>query len=424
MGSQFATLPEHFRNHGYLTSAVGFVYHDVDDFKSWSLGHWRPPTSEMLENHGKGPRDGLPGRIRGQWQSPEALNLIRERWERLQAAGFTERDLEDPRVERQARGPAVESADVKDEAYHGGQVASKTIEIIHSLSKDEPFFLAAGFIDTHLPFWAPKRFWDLYDRDSLVMPGFLEPPQGSPEWAMGDSEPAQYYTTHGYERSWTPSVEESLELLHGRFAVLSFFDHLVGRILLALEQAGHAENTMVVLTSDHGFHEGEHGYWGKHNLWDRSLQVPLILHLPGAMEQEERVSGLTEHVDIYPTLCELAGLPLPGEFLQGLSMLHLLSNPRAEGKVAVFAHRKPMWHDRIKAYDIAHSVRTQQYRLTRYLDESGRNLYTELFDYAKDSEERYNFAQDPQYAAVLSDLVELLNVYLLTLHNSCHKPLS
>jgi len=408
MGPGFFPLPEYFRSHGYETFAAGFVYHDVDDPQSWSLGHWRPPTSEMRKEHAEGTRDGLPSRLRGQYQSPEAVQLIRDRWEALQAAGYTVKDLEEEYIARQARGPAVDAGDVEDEAYHGGQVAEKTVEMLRSLPKDKPFFVAAGFIDPHLPFWAPRKYWDLYDRGSLTLPVFREPPAGSPEWAMGDSEAAQYYTTHGYDKPWRASDEESLELLHGRYAVISYFDNLVGKLLTALDEAGHTDDTIVVLTSDHGFHDGEHGYWGKHNVWDRSLQVPLVIRLPKSSRKTGRVGGLTEHVDVYPTLCDLARLPRPEGFLEGASLASLVETPRSEFKKAVFAHRKHMWHDRIKAYDIANTVRTQRYRLTRYLDASGSPLYTELFDYQEDSEERYNFAEDPQYADALGELGKLL----------------
>jgi iduronate 2-sulfatase len=408
MGPTFATLPEHFRNHGYETAAAGFVFHDVDDPTSWSLGHWRPTASEMQNDQYRNARDGLPARLRGRWQSTEAVQLIRKRWKALQAAGYTEKDLEVERVGRAARGPAVEAADVGDEAYHGGQVAAHVAELLPTLPNGKPFFVAVGFIDAHLPFLSPRKYWDLYDRDALTLPAFREPPEGSPEWAMGDSEPAQYYTTHGYEQPWRASDEESLELLHGRCAVISYFDALVGRILDALKTSGHAENTIVVLTSDHGFHDGEHGYWGKHNLWDLSLQTPLIVRLPKADGRTGRVSGLTEHVDIYPTLSELASLPLPEGFIEGASMARLFDAPDSEFKRAVFAHRKHMWHDRIQAYDIAHSVRIHRYRLTRYLDEAATPIYTELFDFQDDPESRLNFANDPAYAGTLRELDTLL----------------
>jgi arylsulfatase A-like enzyme len=409
MGPDFEPLPGHFRRNGYETFAAGFVYHDVDDPGSWSLGHWRPTHDEMRKEHAEGTRDGLPSRLRGQYQSPEAVQLIRDRWAALVAAGYTADDLEDEYIARQARGPAVDAGDVEDEAYHGGQVAAKTVEMLQSLPKDKPFFVAAGFIDPHLPFWAPKKYWDLYDRNKLTLPAFRKPPAGSPEWAMGDSEPAQYYTTFGYDKPWIASDEQSLELLHGRYAVLSYFDNLVGKMLDALEKAGHADDTIVVLTSDHGFHDGEHGYWGKHNCWDKSFQVPLMIRLPKSCRQTGRVGGLTEHVDVYPTLCDVAGLPQPVGFLEGASMASLLESPQPEFKKAVFANRKHMWHDRIKAYDMAHTVRTKRYRLTRYVDAEGVPIYLELFDYQKDPEERNNHVDEPEYAEALKELNKLLD---------------
>lgn len=408
MGPSFRSLPQQFREQGYETAAAGFVYHDAEDPPSWSLGHWRPKRSEMRADYAAGMKDGLPAGLRGDWQSEEAVALIHERWKQLQDAGFTEKDLEQPHIARRARGPAVDAADVPDEAYHGGQVTAHACEMLQSFSKDQPFFLALGFIDTHLPFWAPSKYWELYDRGSLTLPPFREPPENSPEWAMGDSEPAQYYTTHGYEEPWRASDAESLELLHGRYAVLSYFDALVGRVLSALEEAGHAENTIVVLTSDHGFHDGEHGYWGKHNVWDMSFRVPLIIRMPKAERQVGRVGGLTEHVDVYPGLCELAGVPKPEGFLEGTSLAPVVAQPRDDFKRAVFGHRKHMWHDRIQAYDIANTVRTDRYRLTQYLLESGEMLYEELFDYHDDPEERRNFATHPQYTTALREMRELL----------------
>jgi len=409
MGPHFASLPQHFKNQGYETSAVGFVFHDEEDPPSWSMGHWRPPTSEMLEGASIGFRDGLPARIRGQWQGSESLQLIRERWERLQKEGFTPVDLEDPQVERAARGPAVDAAPVDDRAYHGGQVAARAVQLIRDLPNDKPFFLAAGFIDSHLPFWAPQKYWDLYDRRRLSLPAFRDLPAGSPAWAMGDSEPAQYYTTHGYEKPWRANEDQSLELLHGRYAVLSYFDALVGTLLSALKDTGKDSDTIVILTSDHGFHEGEHGYWGKHNLWERSLHVPLLIKPVFGDLKAIRIKGLTEHVDVYPTLCAMAGVPSPSQLQEGISLVPLLEGSADEMKSAVFAHRKPMWHDRIQAYDMAHTVRTSRYRFTRYLDASQELVHSELFDYAVDPEEKRNFSSATDYAAAKAEVEGLLD---------------
>jgi arylsulfatase A-like enzyme len=301
----------------------------------------------------------------------------------------------------------VEGFDGEDECYYDGQVTRKAIEYLDETDVATPFFLTVGYVNAHTPFMAPKKYWDLYDRSALRLPKNLEVPEGSPEWASGDSEPAQYYTQDGYTKPWRANREQSLELLHGRYAAISYFDAQVGRLLEELQRRDLYNDTLIVVTSDHGFHEGEHGYWGKHNLWDVSMQVPLLMRIPGMSEKGIRIKALTEHVDIYPTLCELAGLPAP-EFLEGTSLVPLIEQPDRPWKQAVFAHRKHMWHDRLQAYAFADSVRTHTHRLNVYLDGEGKEIYVELFDYVADPLESVNFADDPAHADVKRALSALL----------------
>lgn len=410
LGSQFATIPEHFRNHGYQTGAAGLVFHDVPDPASWSLGHYKPTSDELYGPERAALAEGIPRDLWHRWQMPESFAQVRERWEALKAAGYTEADLGEGHISRRARGPAVEAYEgpLGDLAYNGGHIARHTVQTLKNLPKDEPFFWVAGFIDPHFPFMSPKKYWDLYDRAELRLPPFRQPPEGTTDWAMGDCEAAQYYTRTGYEEPWLPTDEESLEMLHGRLAVLSYYDALVGQILDTLDAEGLADDTIVVFISDHGFHDGEHGYWGKHNVWDKSLLAPLMIRMPRDRRTTGRVDGLTEHADVYPTLCDLAGLPTPEGFIEGDSFATLVDSPADEFKEAVFAHRRHQWHDRIQAYDVADTVRTKRYRLTRYLDEDGNAILTELFDYDEDPHETRNWADDPAYATARKDLESLL----------------
>jgi len=244
---------------------------------------------------------------------------------------------------------------------------------------------------------------------------FRQPPSGSPKWVSGDYEPAQYSTRNGYEKPRRADEEQSRELMHGHYASISYIDAQVGRILEALKVRNLYENTLVVLTSDHGFHDGEHGYWGKHNLWDASLSVPLLIRLAGGHHDSitsdkaigSHVTALTEHVDIYPTLCDLCGLAKP-DWLEGDSLLPLIEDPGRPWKQAVFAHRKHMWHDRLKVYDIAHTVRTGRYRYSEYLDGKGEVLYKELFDYREDPLEEENRAERPEYACIIEELTGMI----------------
>lgn len=404
MGAGFQSLPEYFKGHGCRALAAGFIYHDVKDPESWSRPEWEPPVSKAVPDWAAGwisPQDV------NRYMSPESRELIRRRLQNLQAAGFKQEDFKDQGVRRKVLGPAVEMFDGDDESYYDGQVTRKAVEYLEQSDPSRPFFLAVGYVNAHTPFMAPKRYWDLYDRRKLRLSANQEVPAGSPEWASGDSEPAQYYTQDGYEKPWRAGREQSLELLHGRCAAISYFDAQVGKLVEALRRRGLYDKTLIVLTSDHGFHEGEHGYWGKHNLWDVSLQVPLLMRIPGAKFNGTRIAALTEHVDIYPTLCELGGLP-PPPCLEGDSLVPVMERPGRPWKTAVFAHRKHMWHDRLQAYAFANSVRTRTHRLTAYLDERGREMYMELFDYEKDPLETANFVLDPACGEIKQKLAELL----------------
>jgi len=403
IGQDFHTLPEHFRRHGYRTLGAGVVYHDVDDPLSWSEPFWEPSPPQEEPEWLRLAQAASPN----PWLSPESHALIEERWRRLRDAGVPEGQLGTPDGLRRFRGPAVEAGEGTEEAYFDGQTTARVLQWIETLQEAEPFFLTVGFTAGHLPFNSPRRFWGLYNRRDLRLLGFRLPPYGAPDWAEGDSEPVQYYTQDGYDLPWHASTEQSLELLHGHYAALSYMDALVGRLLQALKDRELLENTVVVLTSDHGFHDGEHGYWGKHNLWERSLAVPLLIRLPGAARGGTRITALTEHVDLYPTLCQLCGLSQPG-YLEGSGLASLIGEPGRPWKRAVLAHRRPMWHDRLKVYGIAHSVRTAHYRYTEYLDHHGGVLHRELFDYREDPEERANRAASVESLELAAELARLI----------------
>ncbi len=405
MGAEFRSLPEHFRLNGYQSLGAGCVYHDVEDPPSWNQPKWVPSVPKDVPEWAEG---WLPPENLHRWQNPQSLHLIRQRLEGLQAQGYTQEQFKDPAIWRKAQGPAVEAFDAEDEVYYDGKVTRKTLEYLEQMDSAQPFFLTAGFIAGHTPFMAPQKYWDLYDRRQLQLPDNLDVPEGSPEWAAGDSEPVQFFTQDGYEKPWRANREQALELLHGHYAAISYIDAQVGKLIDALKRRGLYDNTLLVLTSDHGFHDGEHGYWGKHNVWDVSLRVPLLMRIPGQRDKGVQIEALTEHVDIYPTLCDACGLPKPG-FLEGTSMVSLIENPERPWKTAVFAHRKHMWHDRIQAYAMANTVRTPTHRLTIYLDEQGHELYRELFDYAHNPQETINFANEPAYEAVMQEMHCLLD---------------
>ena len=227
---------------------------------------------------------------------------------------------------------------------------------------------------------------------SLARP---DQPPGSPDWIRGDKEPAQYYWQHSYDKVWHPTFDQQKELVHGHYASMSYWDAQIGKLIQALERKGLRENTIIVITTDHGFTDGQHGYFGKHNMWEDSLHVPLIINVPGYEPLQPMSYALSEHVDLYATLCDLCHLPIPN-FVEGISLKPILDNPKLELKEAAFSWRRPMYHDLNKGYHQARGIRTSRYRLNLFEDDNGEIIFTELFDYDRDPLETINLALDPQ----------------------------
>jgi arylsulfatase A-like enzyme len=400
MGPDFTTLPEHFKSHGYASVGIWQLLHGFErDDQSWDEPCWHPtlPTPEIPDFIPPGHLDHYYW-----WVSDEAFALVKKRMDRWQAIG---NELNEP---RRYRGPAVEAPDVPDNAYVEGQATDKAIEWLEQCDGDKPFFLGVGYEIGHLPFCAPKKYWNLYHRDLLSILGAADQPPGSPDWVMGDREPAQYYWQHSYDEVWHPTYEQQKELLHGHYAAISYWDAQIGRLIDTLERTGLRDNTIVVVTTDHGFNDGQHGYFGKHNMWEDALHVPLIINVPGYEPSQPMTHRLSEHVDLYPTLCDLCNLPKPN-FLEGSSLVPLMEDPQRKWKKAVFSWRRPMYHDLKKGYHEARGMRTERYRLTVYVDADGDTIFVELFDHKRDPFETVNLALDSANADLVRTLRKKLD---------------
>ena len=388
MGGDYATLPEHFRKHGYFTQCLNQVFHarDIDE-PSWSVPQWWPQTPVP---------DWAPG-AKGEWFANwinrESLDLQKERYERLVSEG---KDPFAGQNYKRWRGPAVEIGDEAQGRYTQDVVTDRAMECLGKL-KDEasPFFLGVGYEIGHTPWYAPRRYWEQYDPARLPDPLPKSPPDGSPAQAFGANEPGQFYTQDYYDKPFVPTEEQSRELLHGAYAAMSYFDAQVGRLLEVLDASGLADNTIVLLTSDHGISWGEHGKWGKHNLWEQSLAVPLIIRGAGAGVGAS-TRALTEHVDVYPTLCDLCGLAPPA-FLEGSSAAPLFGAPARPWKQAVFA---TSFNSR--------GVRTGRHRYSEYPDDEGSIVATELYDYEADPLQSRNLAADPAHEGVREQMRSVL----------------
>lgn len=374
------TLPQYFKAHGYHTEGLGKIYHtghgNQDDAASWSAPHWRSKVVGYALADSRAPR-----------------GLTREE------ALFS--NVPAKKANRLPRGAAYEAADVPDTAYPDGQLAEEAIRRLERAVKspDQPFFIAVGFVKPHLPFCAPKKYWDLYDRASFAVAERQIPPEGAPPFA-----PTNWGELRNYSNiPDTGPLSDDLQrtLIHGYHAATSYVDAQVGRVLDALDQSGLAENTIIVLWGDHGWHLGDHGMWCKHTNYEQAARIPLIVVVPGLTKRGAVADSLVESVDIYPTLCKLAGLPVP-EGLDGSSFLAALKNPSAVTK-------KMVLHVYPRGKLIGRAVRTERYRLVEWKrpGASPDSAVLELYDYERDPGETKNLAAERP--AVVAELRAILD---------------
>ncbi|MEM0995225.1 MAG: sulfatase, partial [Bacteroidota bacterium] len=348
-------LAQHFKNNGYTTLSNGKISHIKDDHAaSWDV-NWR------LQLNGSSYRD---------YVLPKNKELEK---------GKT------------ARGPSYEIAEVPDSAYKDGRLALKVIKDIQRLkNSDQPFFLTAGFVKPHLPFNAPKKYWDLYERSDFKPVGQIKLPENAPKQAFHNFGELRNY--HGIPKKGAISDSLSITLQHGYYATISYVDKLIGDVLEALEESGLRENTIVLLWGDHGWNLGDHGLWCKHCNFNTSLQAPLIISAPN-LAKGATTESLVEFIDIYPTLTDLCGLETP-RTVEGKSLLPLLQKPNAHHKDYIISK----WRKGL-------TIKTKRYAYTEWRDEKTDTLIAEmLYDHAEDPDELNNLIGDPRYEALTAYL--------------------
>lgn len=299
------TMNQHFRRSGFKTIGLGKIYHERA-----GAGADEPEWDEWIKI--------------GERMYADPKNL---KYKSTFSVHKPETKL----------GSFTEALQAPDDQYADGKRSAKTVEVLNNLAKsEERFFLALGFIKPHLPFVAPQRYWDLYQRDSFTMPTNRGIPPGYPEYAANLTgwELKFYYDFQG-NRPTDFSVDLNRKLLHGYAACTSYIDACLGRVLDALDRTGLAGNTIVVLWGDHGWKLGDHSSWSKHTNFECDTRVPLLIHVPGRGIGQSSDS-LVELIDLYPTICELTGIPIPVH-CQGRSFAQLFDNPNAEHRVAAYS---------------------------------------------------------------------------------------
>jgi iduronate 2-sulfatase len=410
------TLPQHFMAHGYETVSSGKIFHRPgDDPQSWS----RMPAVKKTPY--KKPKYTF--------ADPKNHELhMQQKKEMFEKYGeASKRGL--------ASGPAYESYDVPDHAYIDGwntEVAIATLKDMVATNKEKPFFLALGFKLPHLNWVAPKKYWDLYDREKIALP----------EQTKGPSNGARIGLHPSFElrvRANVPKIgpmgdELSRTLLHAYYASVSYVDANIGKMIAALKAAGVSDNTIIIVWGDHGWHLGDMGIWGKATNYEIATRVPLIISTPEMKAKGEGTNALVELVDIYPTLCELAGIPTP-DHIVGKSFAPLLEDPDQEWKDSALSqfpspalrewaanplsaemretffgplieevegriieqHGEQWDRDLFENHLMGYSLRTNRYRVVTWLDSrnpKAEPIFVELFDHDKDPKETVNVAED------------------------------
>ena len=364
------TLPQYFKEHGYETAAIGKVF----DPRSVDAGHdsvsWTVPYSP-----------------------PRGKRWIKAR-ERV----------------------STENVDAPEALYMDGSIADRAIELIDQFKKEEkPFFLAVGFKKPHLPFVAPKKYWDLYQRDQFRIAPFQEHSKYAPEFAFQPGWELRHYAD--IPKEGKIPEEKQLELIHGYHACVSFVDAQIGRVIDELKKQNLLDNTIIVLWGDHGWHLGDHSIWCKHTNFEQATRAPLIFVAPG-FPKNQQASAPVEFVDVFPTLCELAGLPVP-EGLDGVSLVSVLKD--AAKKVKDFAisqyHRNVPGVGLVEGY----ALRNERFRYVEWLkDYRDKRIYDEkniiareLYDYQNDPLETVSLAYSVSFQPLVKELHRQLKRFLL-----------
>ncbi len=408
------TIPQHFRKNGYETVYTGKIFHGAynDPKLSWSRKPVKLPKGKI--------------KLIAGFALPENQKDAKENKAKMivkYGKGATKKGL--------AKGRAYECADVPDNTYEDGyntEVAIATLKELNAQGK--PFFLGLGFKKPHLNWTSPKKYWDLYDRENIKLSNQNTAPIDGA--VMGLHPSFELRVRSGIPKSGKIDDELATTLKHAYLACVSYVDAQIGKVMQELEASGLAKNTIVVVWSDHGWHLGDMGIWGKATNYEIATRVPLIIHAPNMKAKGKQTEALVELIDIFPTLCDLTGLDRPNQ-LEGKSFVPLMKKPNKKWKKAVYSQfpspalrewaanplsvgmretffgplineveariitqQKENWDkDLFENKLMGYAMRTDKYRFIVWKDYTKPNakpIYLELYDHTKDPNETVNIA--------------------------------
>ncbi len=380
-----------FKAAGYHTLALGKIwhYHTIAEPRTDQFDVIWAPSKKFTYAH------------------PESQKGVME-FSRKRAEGIRPEDLRDLR-------PITEMADVPDTGYVDGKIAERAVKELKRVAKEEqPFMMAVGFVKPHLPFCAPKKYWDLYKEEDMELAKNPNLPTNMPEIAFNRHPNFFSYDYGDYpELIMGEQIDDrtARHLLHAYRAATSYVDAQIGKVLDQLKRLGLEKNTIVVLWSDHGFHLGDSGQWSKHSNFEIAARSPMMIKVPWLSEYKGENDSLVESVDILPTLLELCGAP-PLKVQDGTSLVPILKGKKSSVKDAayhIFRRGRTIDGERVEIY--GHAVRTQRYRYVSWrigLGMTGEEVAAELYDYEEDPYETRNVVENPKYNAVRAEMLHYL----------------
>lgn len=405
------SMPEYLISQGYETTAVGKIYHKGSsspghDGKSWSMPHQLPNNYDPAAGEA----------AFSYYQDPETKKQMAKLKEEAIAKGIKRGGKQRGYVFKRLK-PSTESVDVSDTAYQDGLYTQTALQQLDDLEKSgKPWFLGVGYQKPHLPFVAPKKYWDLYDRDKIELAKFQKVAEGTPKFAYHSFGELRAFSDidNNYRVGDIIPEAKQRELIHGYMACISYIDAQIGILLDNLEKRNILDDTVIVLWGDHGWHLGDHTEWCKHSNFEQATRIPFMFAGPG-VEKNQKSHHPVNLVDLFPTVFELANVPQNAQ-TDGKSLVPLLDNDKATSVVMDYAY-----HQYRRQKKMGYSVRTNRYRYTEWHNNNYRSFKPynndnisgyELYDYDKDPLETRNLIDDPAYVHVVKDLKQKLKSHL------------
>lgn len=414
LGDQFrkltpdaVTMPQYFSKFGYHTVNLGKIFHNyMPDSVSWDEPDLRPARYV---------REGWLQRDGETFYISEAVNasqkIKRDSLLKLSPIRY---------ADGWNTGPAWEAADVHDTMYFDGAQTKLAKQTLTRLAQsDQPFYMGLGYFRPHLPFTAPKKYWDLYDPETMPLPNNSAIPEGAPIQSMNSMYELRHYDGFGHIGHPTSDYrmsEDTIRILRqGYYASVSYVDALLGDLMAHMKEIGIYENTIIIVWGDHGWKLGDHNSWGKMTNYNIDLQVPVIIRYPNQKNRGAQTYGITELVDLFPSICELAGIEVP-DYMQGTSFVPLIENPEMEWKSAAFSqfHRRPKVSADGQRY-MGYSINTEKYHYIEWYawdpttGTKGDFKNAELYDRINDPYEKMNLAQKEAWTETQEGLAQQLD---------------